>query len=66
MKGVRGTDAELEQASEAFGNHALAINLLANWLRAIPGHPIAKAHEIPDLDIPPERPPSAPGDGGVC
>ena len=43
VKGVRGTDAELEQASEAFGNHALAINLLANWLRAIPGHPIAKA-----------------------
>ena len=33
----------------------LAINLLANWLRAIPGHPIAKAHEIPDLDIPPEK-----------
>ena len=55
VKGVRGTDAELEQASEAFGNHALAINLLANWLRAIPGHPIAKAHDIPDLDIPPEK-----------
>ncbi len=45
---MRGTDAELEQASEAFGNHALAINLLANWLRAIPGHPIAKAYDIPE------------------
>jgi tetratricopeptide (TPR) repeat protein len=55
VQGVRGTDTELEQASEAFGNHALAINLLANFLRAIPGHPIAKAWEIPDLDIPPEQ-----------
>ena len=48
-------DEELERASEALGNHALAINLLANWLRAIPGHPIAKAHDVPDLDIPPEK-----------
>jgi tetratricopeptide (TPR) repeat protein len=55
VKGVRGTDAELQRASEAFANHALAINLLANWLRAIPGHPIAKAYEISDLDIPPEK-----------
>jgi hypothetical protein len=55
VKGVRGTDTELEEASAAFGNHALAINLLATWLRAIPGHPVAKAHEISDLDIPPEK-----------
>jgi hypothetical protein len=55
VKGVRGTDRELEQASAAFGNHALAINLLANFLRALPGHPIAKAYEILDLDIPPEQ-----------
>jgi tetratricopeptide (TPR) repeat protein len=55
VKGVRGTDAELEKASAAFGNHALAINLLANFLRAIPDHPIARAYNIPDLDIPPEQ-----------
>ena len=55
MKGVHGTDSELETASEAFGNNALAINLLANWLHAIPGHPIAKASDIPDLDIPPKK-----------
>ena len=55
MKGVRGTDDELEQASEAFGNHALAINLLANCLTCDSGHPIAKACDIPDLDIPPEK-----------
>ena len=52
VKGVRGTDAELEAASEAFGNHALAINLLANYLRGIEGHHVAHAAEIPDLDIP--------------
>ena len=40
VKGVRGTDAELEKASEAFGNHALAINLLANYLYGILGHGI--------------------------
>jgi tetratricopeptide (TPR) repeat protein len=53
VKGVRGTDTELEQASAAFGNHALAINLLASWLRAIPGHPIAQAATIPERpDLP--------------
>ncbi len=50
--GVRGTDAELEQATRDFGNHALAINLLASYLRGIPGHHIRHASEIPDLDIP--------------
>ncbi len=55
VKGVRGTDTELEQASATFGNHALAISLLANFLRAIPGHPIARAYEIPDLKIPEEQ-----------
>ena len=52
VKGVRGTDAELEAASRAFGNHALAINLLANYLRGIEGHHVAHAAKIPDLDIP--------------
>ena len=35
---VRGTDAELEDASRAFGNHALALQLLATYLHDIPGH----------------------------
>ncbi|HYG81066.1 MAG TPA: tetratricopeptide repeat protein, partial [Pyrinomonadaceae bacterium] len=49
--GVQGTDSELEQATRDFGNHALAINLLAVYLHAIPGHHISHASEIPDLDL---------------
>ena len=52
---MRGTDAELEQATRDFGNHALAINLLASYLRGTPGHHIRHASEIPDLDIPVDR-----------
>jgi tetratricopeptide (TPR) repeat protein len=48
---VQGTDAELEQATRDFGNHALAINLLAVYLHGIPGHRISHAVEIPDLDL---------------
>jgi hypothetical protein len=55
IKGMRGTDAELEQASRDFGNHALAINLLASYLRGIEGHHISHASEIPDLDIPDDQ-----------
>lgn len=50
--GVQGTDAELEQATRDFGNHALAINLLAVYLRDVPNHHISHATGIPDLDIP--------------
>jgi len=53
--GVQGTDAELEAASEQFGNHALAINLLASYLHGIEGHHISNAKNIPDLDIPEEK-----------
>lgn len=53
--GVQGTDAELEQAARDFGLHALALNLLAAYLRDVPGHPISHAAEIPDLDIPLEK-----------
>ena len=53
--GVRGTDAELEAATRDFGNHALALNLLAAYLRGIPGHHISDAAEISDLDIPDEK-----------
>ncbi len=50
--GVRGSDEELTATAEAFGHHALALKLLAEYLRDIPGHSIAEAARIPDLDIP--------------
>ncbi|MBV8858279.1 MAG: TIR domain-containing protein [Acidobacteria bacterium] len=50
--GVRGTDAELEQATRDFGKHALAVQLLAVYLHDIPGHHVSRAADIPDLDIP--------------
>ncbi len=50
--GVHGMDAELERATRDFGNHALAIDLLAVYLRDVPNHHISHASEIPDLDIP--------------
>jgi len=53
--GVQGTDAELEAASEEFGNHALAVNLLASFIHDIPGHHISNAAQIEDLDIPEEE-----------
>lgn len=53
--GVQGTDAELEQAARDFGNHALAVQLLAVYLHDIPGHQVSQASEIPDLDIPEEK-----------
>jgi len=53
--GVRGMDAALEAASRAFGNHALALNLLAAYLHDIAGHDVSLAEAIPDLDIPDER-----------
>jgi tetratricopeptide (TPR) repeat protein len=49
--GIQGTDAELEKATREFGNHALAINLLASYLYETPNHHISHASEIPDLDI---------------
>jgi tetratricopeptide (TPR) repeat protein len=53
--GVRGNDAELEEATRDFGNNALAVNLLAAYLQEIPGHHISNAAKIADLDIPEEQ-----------
>lgn len=50
--GVQGTDVELERATRQFGNHALAINLLAVYLHDIPLHHVSNASEIPDVEIP--------------
>ena len=53
--GVQGSDAELENTARDFGLHALALNLLASYLKEIPGHNISEALKIPDLDIPEEN-----------
>lgn len=55
VKGVRGTDLDLERAVRTFGNNALAINLLAAYLRNIRNHPVEGAAQIPDFDIPEEK-----------
>ena len=55
VRGVRGTDVELEDVSRAFGCQALAVNLVASFLQGVPGHPASAAGEIPDLDVPVER-----------
>jgi tetratricopeptide (TPR) repeat protein len=53
--GVRGTDAELEAGANAFGCHALALSLLAEYLRDVPGHHISAAEQIPELELPPDE-----------
>jgi tetratricopeptide (TPR) repeat protein len=55
VRGVRGTDSELEDVARAFGCQALAVNLVASFLQGVPGHPASAAGEIPDLDVPVER-----------
>ena len=52
---ITGTENELENIVKQFGNHALAINLLAEYLRLFENHPLEKASSIPDLNIPDER-----------
>ncbi|MFC1713188.1 TIR domain-containing protein [Candidatus Poribacteria bacterium] len=55
VSGVQGDDLQLESATRDFGNHALALNLLAAYLHEIPEHRISHASQIPDLDIPVEK-----------
>ena len=47
--GVKGTDKELMQASEEFGGHALALNLLGRYLAKRFGGEIRKRDEVPKL-----------------
>lgn len=54
VNGIKGTDAQLEQLTRDFGNHALAINLLVSYLGDAPGRHATAAAHIPDLDIPEE------------
>ena len=55
VEGVQGADSELEAASEAFANHALAVQLLATYLHGIGGHHVSNAKKIPLLKRIPEK-----------
>ena len=55
VKGVRGTDLQLENVARSFGCNALAINLFAAYLRNIQGHPAEAVTDIPDLDLSDEK-----------
>lgn len=55
VQGIRGSDDALEKASETFGNHALALNLLGAYLRDMPGHDISHINDIPDIDVSMEK-----------
>ena len=48
---IAGSEEALELLVEQFGNHALAINLLVEYLRLFENHPLEKAKDIPDLNI---------------
>jgi len=51
VQGIRGSDKELEKASETFGNHALALNLLGAYLRDTHGHHIEHINQIPEINL---------------
>jgi tetratricopeptide (TPR) repeat protein len=51
VRGVRGSDTDLERVTRDFGRHALAINLLAAYLQNEPGRHAERAHSIPDLNL---------------
>ena len=52
---IFGSEEELEHIVRKFGNHALAINLLAEFLRIFESPPLEKANSIPELNIPDEE-----------
>ena len=47
--GVKGTDAELREATREFAGHALALNLLGSYLATVHGGEIRKRDLIPHL-----------------
>ncbi|MEM7042238.1 MAG: TIR domain-containing protein [Pseudomonadota bacterium] len=49
LKDLDASDDLLERASDAFGNHALALNLLASYLTHFAGGDVSQAFEIDDL-----------------
>jgi tetratricopeptide (TPR) repeat protein len=55
MRRISGSQDEMEGIVREFGNHTLAIQLLAEYLHIFEGHSLEKAKDIPDLDIPDEQ-----------
>lgn len=51
VRAVRGTDAELEQASSDYGNHALAIKLLPVFLQKVAESHISSTVSIPAFNV---------------
>lgn len=49
IKDLRAADDVLERVSEAFGKHALALNLLASYLKRFTGGDVGQVLAIPDL-----------------
>ena len=49
IEGLRASDDLLESVSQAFGNHAFALNLLAHYVLLFEGGNVRKARDIPDL-----------------
>lgn len=52
---IFGSEKELERIVQQFGNHALAVNLLAEYLRIFRSHPLEKVDSIPNVNIPDEQ-----------
>jgi len=53
--GVKGSDAALEEATEDFGRHALALRLLVGYLSQQAGHHISEAKKLSLLETVPEK-----------
>ncbi|HWA73289.1 MAG TPA: toll/interleukin-1 receptor domain-containing protein [Polyangiaceae bacterium] len=52
VAGVQGSDLELEEASDAFGNHALAVSLLGVYLTSVVRGSVSGYRQIPEIDGP--------------
>lgn len=55
VRRIEGSDAKLIDGVNAFGNHALAVNLLASYISKIPECHISNSFQIPDIDVPEEE-----------
>lgn len=52
LRSIEGSEKEKEQLVRQFGNHALAISLVAEFIHVFDDHLIKEAYSIPDLVIP--------------
>ena len=51
VQGIKGNDEQLERTVEQFGNHALAVNLLASYLTEVADRDIEHAAVIPVIEV---------------